>query len=548
MRTEKWWSARSTAALAFALSVFMVGAAAARPAHGKTSSANDGVAATPAESNGGSVAKANYGAAVQSDNTITAALCQVVYPLDATKEDGYRYMFFGNGFFINDQGYVLTAAHLLGYFRNGGIPYILVGPPEGPRQMIEAPIVAADWDHDVAVLRASPNPFQTDKKIAYLRVSPETLARGNAVLSASLRPLDVQNAHSSVAPLQDFSRGQVLDYLFYRDKSAEDPSELMLFNQDVVPGQSGSPLISAGTHEVVGVVVGKWLHPAVVPTDANGGHTTMAPGAALRIHYAIGLLEQLHVAWNTSSDAAPTTTAAAAAQPLLLASNLTAESPAQPARAPAPARLAAQAPAVAATDPPAQQPRGYTRPEPVSVVGVPYPPQALFGGNVFLDALVDADGKVSDVRVVNGDPPFLDVALDAVRTWTFSPAHLDGRAVEARIGIVFQFPQSFLPSVVPAQRKYKEPLPEAGAQAALPVNTVEPVYPINTVAEGSVVLYGLVDPDGQLTSLDVVRNVDALTNTTGQAVHQWKWAPGKQAGTNVESAVIIVETFRRPTE
>lgn len=556
MRTEKWWSARSTATVAFAFSIFLAGAATAPPVRANSSrnesatSVSTGAAAAAVESNGGAVAKANYGTAVQNDSAITAALCQVVYPLDATQEDGYRYMFFGNGFFVNDQGYIVTAAHLLGYFRNGGIPYILVGPPEGPRQMIEAPIVAADWDHDVAVLRASPNPFETDKKIAYLRVSPETLVRGNAVLSASLRPLDVQNAHSSLAPLQDFSRGQVLDYLFYRDKSTEDPSELMLFNENVVPGQSGSPLISASTHEVVGVVVGKWLHPAVVPTDANGGHTTMAPGAALRIHYAIGLLEQLHVAWNTSPSAAPagtdpTTTTRAP----VLASNLVAESPEQPATTPAPARAGAQAPAAAATDTPAaQQPSSYTPPAPLSVVGVPYPPQALFGGNVFLDALVDADGKLNDVRVVNGDAPFLDVALDAVRTWTFSPAHVDGRAVESRIGIVFQFPQSFLPGIVPKERNYKEPLADAGARGALPLYTLEPVYPINTVAEGSVVLYGRVDPDGQLTSLDVLRNVDALTNTTGQAVQRWKWAPGKQAGTNVESTVIIVDTFRRPTD
>src|SRR5579872_3753074 len=99
MRTDgKRWSAPSRGALAFALSVFMAGAAAARPARGETSSANDGVAATPAESSGSAVAKANYGGAVQSDSAITAALCQVVYPLDATEENGYRYMFFGNGF------------------------------------------------------------------------------------------------------------------------------------------------------------------------------------------------------------------------------------------------------------------------------------------------------------------------------------------------------------------------------------------------------------------------------------------------------------------
>jgi TonB family protein len=495
--------------------------------------------------------------AVQSDGAVASALVQVVYPLDENAEDGYRYMFFGNGFFINDQGYVVTAAHLLGYFRNGGIPYILVGPVEGPRKMIEAPIVAVDWDHDVAVLRPSPNPFESDRNIAYLRISAETLGRGNGVLSASLRPPDVQNAHSSLAPLQDFSRGQVIDYLFYRENNAQQ-SELMLFNQDVVPGQSGSPLLSAGTHEVVGIVVGKWLHPAVVPTDSNGGHMTMAPGAALRIHYAIGLLEQLHVSWNvsgnvssnpsgapfTSAPAKINATAASAPRPEL--AQATIPSPIAPGAQPAPApQVAAAANAPAA--PAAPQQRGYTAPTPLSVVGVPYPPQALFGGEVLLDALIDADGNLSDVRVVNGDAPFLDVALDAVRTWTFNPARVDGRAADARIGIVFQFPQSFLPNVVSKQRSYKEPLSDAGERGALPIATLEPDYPVNSIGEGSVVLYGLVDADGQLTSMSVVQDVGSLTSPTEAAVQQWKFVPGKQAGAKTQSAVIIVETFRRPS-
>ena len=45
----------------------------------------------------------------------------VVYPDDqAPAARGYRYTFFGNAFFINDQGYLLTVAHVLETFRDGG--------------------------------------------------------------------------------------------------------------------------------------------------------------------------------------------------------------------------------------------------------------------------------------------------------------------------------------------------------------------------------------------------------------------------------------------
>lgn len=437
--------------------------------------------------------------------TLSDALCQVVYPLDESPEEGYRYMFLGNGFFINNQGYVVTAAHLLGYFRHGGDPYVLVGPREGPRRMLEAPIVAADWDHDVAVLRATPNPFQSDKKIAYLPLSTEMPAPGDDVLTASLLPPDVLNAHSLAAPLEDFSQGEVIRYQFYREEGTAE-RQLLLFDQQVVPGQSGAPLVSGGTHGVVGVVVGRWLHPTVAPSGPEGGHVTVSPGAALRIHYAIGLLEQNHVAWNMAS--APSL---------------------QPAE-------------------PSGESGGFIEPAPLSLVSAPYPPQALYGGEVVLDAQVDSRGKLGDIRVVSGDSPFVDVALGAVRTWTFVPARQDGRVVESRIGIVFQFPQSFLPRISEKEHKYEEPLAGSGDRAALPVLTVEPDYPPGSLAQGSVILYGSVDSQGKLGSLSIVRDVESLSDPAKGALRRWQFEPALRSGAKTQSAVVVVVAFRRPTE
>ena len=76
----------------------------------------------------------------------------------------------------------------MSWFRNGGQPYILVGPPEGPRQILKATLLAADWDHDVAVLQATPNPFDGKSNISYLKLSAETPVKGQTVLSASFRP------------------------------------------------------------------------------------------------------------------------------------------------------------------------------------------------------------------------------------------------------------------------------------------------------------------------------------------------------------------------
>jgi hypothetical protein len=378
-----------------------------------------------------------------------------------------------------------------------------VGSPDKPRQLLEAPLIAADWEHDVAVLRAMPNPFPSDSKLAYLPLTLETPAKGKMVLAASLLSPEAENASSLDAPRKDVSEGQVLDYQFHQEVGAPD-SEVLLISQQVSPGQSGSPLVSADSQGVVGIILGRWLLPVVLPAAANRSHVALSPGAALRIHYAISLLQKNHIAWH-------------------------------PAAEPAWRREA-----------PAQQ-DGYSPPVPVSVVGTNYPPQALFGGDVLLDALIDSSGKPTDIKVVAGDSPFVEPALSAVRTWTFTPAQLDGRSVEARIGIVFQFPQSYVPPLASKERKHGEPSAESDDRVALPVFTVEPDYPVNSIAQGSVGLYNLVDSEGHITSTSTLLDLEPLTAPTLAALRRWQFAPAKQAGAATECAVIVVETFRRPT-
>jgi len=171
---------------------------------------------------------------------------------------------------------------------------------------------------------------------------------------------------------------------------------------------------------------------------------------------------------------------------------------------------------------------------------------ALLGGEVVLDALINTDGRIAELNVVHGTAPFLEPVLNAVRTWTFSPAQMDGRVIEARIGIVVQFPQSFLPKLTARERKYDRPSEDSVSHGALPVSTVEPDYPPNTGAEDSVILYNLINQQGQVTAMRVLRDVEPLTAATLAASQQWRFVPGAEAGTNTDSAVALVVTFRHP--
>jgi protein TonB len=76
------------------------------------------------------------------------------------------------------------------------------------------------------------------------------------------------------------------------------------------------------------------------------------------------------------------------------------------------------------------------RPNPI------YPPlarQARIQGNVVLHAIIDKDGKVSELQVISGHPLLVQSALEAVKNWRYRPTQLNGEAVEVDTTITVSF-------------------------------------------------------------------------------------------------------------
>jgi len=104
---------------------------------------------------------------------VSRAICPVVYALDeSSSERGYHYVFYGNAFFIDRDGYLVTAAHVLSDFHDGGQPHILLRLAEAPPRLLKVEVVATDQRHDIAVLRAVPNPFEGRYQVAFLPLAP----------------------------------------------------------------------------------------------------------------------------------------------------------------------------------------------------------------------------------------------------------------------------------------------------------------------------------------------------------------------------------------
>lgn len=454
-------------------------------------------------------------ASATDEGTLAAALCPIVYQADRSPSTrGYRYLFYGNGFFINKEGFVLTAAHVLSQL-HGGQPYLLIRTSTGTPAFVQASVVAVDTDHDVALLLATHNPFEGNYIVSSLPLAPESPKVGRKVLAASVRPANPRDAYTLEPTIEERPQGDVLDFEFSQLEKGRADTELFIFNHAVQPGQSGAPVISPDSQGVVGLVEGEWLRnrnalsaptkeTSSRPSSAASNEAVSIPGAVIPIHYAIALLQQQHIVWQST--------------------------------------LAQSSGERTAGDSEAD-----SLPAPLSLVPAPYPSVALFGGELLLDALVSSNGTVSSIRVVHGGPPFLQKGIAAVRTWTFVPARVAGQAVESHVAIAFVFPQPYIPPRASTVHHYDEASSAAARdRAAVPLTTVEPQSPPGVATGDSVIVYGTVTADGELSSIKTLRDPEPFTQTVLAAVHDWHFLPAKRAGANAESAAILVSTFRQP--
>lgn len=462
--------------------------------------------------------------APSEDLAIKGALCQIVYQVDRDPSPlGYRYLFYGNGFFVNEDGYVLTAAHVLSELE-GGQPYLLLRTKAGPPRFVQADVVEIDHDHDVALLRATPNPFEGSYDVSFLPLATDNPVPGQTVFAAALRPTSPRNSYTAEPIIEQYSHGAVLDFEFSQLEDARAETELFVFSHSVQPGQSGAAVISPLSHAVMGLVEGQWLRGALTalaaakhdassndsdsPADSESDTAAAPiPGAVIPIHYAISLLQQQGVAWHGVPEV-PHSGEGAAASVI----------------------------------------EGSTSaPMPLSLVPAPFPSQSFFGGEVLLDALVDRTGALSDVRVIQGEDPFLEKALAAVPTWMFLPARASGQPVEKRITIAFEFPQPYIPPRSASVHNYGDATSVAQDDGvSLPITTIEPQYPNTSSKPGSVILYGSVDAEGHLGSIQVVRGAEPLNSAAIGAVRDWKFTPSKATERSADSTAVIVVTFRQP--
>ena len=168
-------------------------------------------------------------------------------------------------------------------------------------------------------------------------------------------------------------------------------------------------------------------------------------------------------------------------------------------------------------------------------------------GSLKLECVVNADGTVGDIRVVQPLFPSLDEeAVKSLKRWMFRPGTRDGQPVAVLVEIEHAFTMGgkrrgpgrvYMPGEhgVTAPRVHRE------------TRAVYPASPGTSPPLGSVMVDVVVRPDGTVASPKVMKGVaPALAAAALEAVRQWRFAPGWKDGKPVSTRVTVEVRFAMP--
>jgi TonB family protein len=210
---------------------------------------------------------------------------------------------------------------------------------------------------------------------------------------------------------------------------------------------------------------------------------------------------------------------------------------------------------------------GIREPRKIADVRPVYPDVARaadVSGVVILEATIDPQGNVAGVRVLRSIPLLDQAAIDAVRQWKYAPALLNGAAVSVMMTVTVNFslaPPAADPAAPQTPDDSRTSEEQLDAMTALlerarqqnrqvdnnfapnasdvlrvggdireprKVHDARPAYPAAARAagvSGVVILETIIDAQGAVADVRVLRSVPLLDEAAIEAVRQWRYEP-----------------------
>ncbi|MGC2418053.1 MAG: energy transducer TonB [Candidatus Acidiferrales bacterium] len=192
----------------------------------------------------------------------------------------------------------------------------------------------------------------------------------------------------------------------------------------------------------------------------------------------------------------------------------------------------------------------FTPPSLATAASITYPIDSAAAGVVVVAVNLDDAGKIKNTDVLRDIPSLTSPVLLSIQKWTFRPATLDGAGVDSTITVSVVFnPSDFRLAGTenPALGKEVMVLPQ-DANGFLPPKTTTASwanYPLNSVAQGAVVLEAHVSRSGQVTHVIPVW-APFLAKTSIEAVEKWTFQPATFDGRSINANAVIGYVYRPP--
>ncbi|MCY3682591.1 MAG: M56 family metallopeptidase [Gemmatimonadetes bacterium] len=173
---------------------------------------------------------------------------------------------------------------------------------------------------------------------------------------------------------------------------------------------------------------------------------------------------------------------------------------------------------------------------------------------VRLEFRVYEDGSVGDMKVLKGPEEFHQAAIDAILQYRFKPGTLNGKVVPVRMTqwVIFRLPKQQTQPPASGDADSSKVLEFYMVEVKPKVlHAVKPVHPkeaLRDSLEGKVFLKFMVNLDGSVSDVRVLRGTEVFRQAAIDAVSQFRFKPAEHNGKPVAVWMTQPVSFRLPKE
>lgn len=176
------------------------------------------------------------------------------------------------------------------------------------------------------------------------------------------------------------------------------------------------------------------------------------------------------------------------------------------------------------------------------VKGIPY--QTRAAGLVLFELVVDAQGRVTESRVIQDVAPFTEVVKGSVAAWRFDPARVNRQRARSRVLVAGLFRPAALLFTMP--EVLKSPDAQPSEEIPFPTSFEVPPYPPNAIGSAYVLVEVEVGERGEVKAADVRGPSSGFDDAALQAAREWKFRAANREGRPVPARAYLIFAFRQP--